>query len=316
MILIPKSIQYRFHTGRICHKKGVIMKKVSVVLGSAILVLMLISLTGCKMDLGLYTVTFDSNGGSPVTPQTVLENKSATLLAENPTKTGYTFEGWSLENPPGAVWSFNTPITKNIVLYAIWSEAFTVKFDTGGGSSVPIQSVQENDKAIRPATNPTKTGYIFEGWFTDSTPSTQWDFEAPITENIVLHAIWTAADNTLSFDPNGGSGTMDSQTVKSGETTTLSANGFTKAEWSVADNAFAGWSTTPTGKVEYLDQVEFTMGNAPVTLYAKWKIDETTLRARIRANKDVSIVDTSLITDMSSLFEDQTAFTRIFLAGM
>lgn len=65
----------------------------------------------------LYTVTFDSNGGSEVDAQEVVENETATEPAE-PTRDNYTFGGWKLGNE---LYNFSTPVTGNITLVADWS---------------------------------------------------------------------------------------------------------------------------------------------------------------------------------------------------
>ena len=65
----------------------------------------------------LYTVTFDSNGGSPVDAQEVVENETATEPAA-PTRDNYTFGGWKLGN---ALYDFATPVTDDIELVADWS---------------------------------------------------------------------------------------------------------------------------------------------------------------------------------------------------
>ena len=65
-----------------------------------------------------YTVTFDSNGGSAVSSQTVVSGKKATKPA-NPTREGYTFVQWTLN---GNAYDFNSSVTKNITLVATWKQ--------------------------------------------------------------------------------------------------------------------------------------------------------------------------------------------------
>ncbi len=67
----------------------------------------------------LYTVTFDSNGGSEVDAQEVVENETATAPAD-PTRDNYTFGGWKLGN---VFYNFSTPVTGNIELVADWTYA-------------------------------------------------------------------------------------------------------------------------------------------------------------------------------------------------
>ena len=67
-----------------------------------------------------FTVTFDTDGGSTVNPQTVKYNETVDELALNPTKTGYTFKGWFKEKELKNEFVFTTPITADIKLYAKW----------------------------------------------------------------------------------------------------------------------------------------------------------------------------------------------------
>lgn len=79
-----------------------------------------------KKDQDVFTVAFNSDGGSPVASQSILDGQKATAPA-NPTKNGYTFAGWY----NGSVkYDFNTAVTSNLTLTAKWSkneEKITVK---------------------------------------------------------------------------------------------------------------------------------------------------------------------------------------------
>ncbi|MBP5684501.1 MAG: InlB B-repeat-containing protein [Bacilli bacterium] len=181
-----------------------------------------------------YTVTFNSNGGSSVASQSVIKNGKATKPA-NPTKTGYTFKEWQLNNQ---TYDFNTPVTSNITLTAVWNiNKYTVTFNSNGGSSVASQTVSYNGKATRPA-NPTKTGYTFKEWQVNNKT---YDFNTPITGNITLTAIWTINKYTVTFNSNGGS-SVASQTVSYNGKATRPANptktGYTFKEWQLNNKTY------------------------------------------------------------------------------
>jgi uncharacterized repeat protein (TIGR02543 family) len=78
-----------------------------------------ISLYAKWTELTSYTVTFDSNGGSAVDPQTVYENDSASKPAD-PTKENYTFAGWYTEAELTTEFDFATAVTGDLTLYAKW----------------------------------------------------------------------------------------------------------------------------------------------------------------------------------------------------
>lgn len=88
-----------------------------------------------------YDVTFDSDGGSSVASQTVLENTNATKPAD-PTKTHYIFKGWQLN---GADYNFTTPVTGDITLKAKWEGISTVM--TGANLSTKMKNLAGNSSA-------------------------------------------------------------------------------------------------------------------------------------------------------------------------
>lgn len=68
-----------------------------------------------------YTVKFESNGGTAVSGQSVAHNAKVPMPAD-PTYEGRTFEGWYTDEALTTLYNFNTPVTKNITLYAKWTE--------------------------------------------------------------------------------------------------------------------------------------------------------------------------------------------------
>ena len=67
----------------------------------------------------------------------------------------------------------------------------TVTFNSNGGSSVAAQTVDNGGKATKP-TDPTRSGYTFGGWYTNSSCTTAFDFNSTVTSDITLYAKWTA----------------------------------------------------------------------------------------------------------------------------
>lgn len=68
---------------------------------------------------------------------------------------------------------------------------YTVTFNSNGGSDVPGQ-IRANAAATKPA-DPTRSGYVFAGWYTDEACTAAYDFTKPVTDNITLYAKWEAA---------------------------------------------------------------------------------------------------------------------------
>ena len=107
-------------------------------------------------EVNQYTITFNTDGGTEVAPITQDYGTAITAPA-NPTKTGYTFAGWSPELPA-------TMLAEDMTVTAQWTiNQYTITFDTDGGSTVN-SITQDYDTAITAPENPAKTGYTFNGW--------------------------------------------------------------------------------------------------------------------------------------------------------
>ena len=94
-----------------------------------------------------YEVEFESNGGSKVATQEVVEKGKATIPPV-PTKDGYTFEAWCTDKKLTKYFDFETEITDDIVLYAKWVETKKVE--------EPVQTPTEQPTET-PTTQPTET---------------------------------------------------------------------------------------------------------------------------------------------------------------
>lgn len=93
-----------------------------------------------------YTVKFDSNGGSKVSSKEVTSGSKVTKPS-NPTRTGYKFSGWTLNNK---AYDFNSKVTSNITLVAKWTaKTYTVKVSSVDEySPARILSVYEDGSKI------------------------------------------------------------------------------------------------------------------------------------------------------------------------
>ena len=150
-----------------------------------------------------YSITYNLYGGKCTNPTSyTIETDSFTL--NNPTKTGYTFEGWTgtnLNTP-----SKNVTISKGnfgeLVFYANWSaNSYTIHLDADGGECiVDSLAVVYNEAFELPF--PTFIGKTFVGWFDgeNKIDSGIWDR----TADLYLKARWEVKEFSLSFELNGG----------------------------------------------------------------------------------------------------------------
>lgn len=140
---------------------------------------------------------------------------------------------------------------------------FTVTFDSNGGSEVANQTVREGEKAVEP-TAPTKDGYTFGGWYTDSALTERFSFNTVITANITLYAKWNAPSvttYTVTFNSNGGS-SVQTQNVVAGEQAVPPADP-TREGYS-----FDVWCSDE----ELTEEFSFdTLITDNITLYARWR---------------------------------------------
>lgn len=68
---------------------------------------------------------------------------------------------------------------------------YTVSFDVDGGSSIASQSVRSGKTATEPE-QPTKSGYVFSGWYKENTFTTVFDFDDAIVANTTVYVKWVA----------------------------------------------------------------------------------------------------------------------------
>lgn len=110
---------------------------------------------------------------------------------------------------------------------------YTVTFNSNGGSAVDQQITDGNTKAVRPS-EPTKDGYVFGGWYTNSELTSEYTFTAPVTQNITLYAKWyehVIITSVPSIDDI--TATVDGRTV----TLALKAQNYAKILWDMGDGS-------------------------------------------------------------------------------
>ena len=141
----------------------------------------------------VYTVTFNSYGGTPVPPAQEVEYGLTATKPADPTLKGYTFAFWYLgeDEQNATAYDFDTPVTENITLTAKWNiNKYTVAFNTDGGTPVPpAQEVEYGLTATEPTPAPEKEGYAFTGWYLDEAEE-PFSFDTTITSDITLTAKW------------------------------------------------------------------------------------------------------------------------------
>jgi uncharacterized repeat protein (TIGR02543 family) len=222
----------------------------------------------------LYTVTFDSRGGSAVEPLTDIVAGSAIAAPADPVREGFIFAGWYTGADYATAWNFETSaVLSNVTLYAKWIEVlYTVTFDSRGGSAVePLTDIVAGSAIAAPA-DPVREGFIFDGWYTSTDYATIWDFEtSAVLSNVTLYAKWIEVLYTVAFDSRGGSAVEPLTDVVAGSVIAAPADPVREGF------IFDGWYTGADYATEW-DFETFTV-ISDTTLYAKWETLSTGISA-------------------------------------
>jgi uncharacterized repeat protein (TIGR02543 family) len=260
-----------------------------------------------KYDVNQYTITFDTNEGSLVSP--ITQNFDSVVSQPTaPAKALYTFAGWFSDEALTATYIFTKMPAADITLYAKWTlNQYTITFDSKGGSSVSGLT-QDYDSSVSAPSNPTKSGYTFAGWFSDEGLLSTYTFNKMPGENITLYAKWTLNTYTINFTLNGG---------------TLGANQITS--YTIVDQPVSLVPATLAGHVfkgfyressfQTLISSVNTSEAANLTVYALFFTTafDTFYNQVSQLPNPITIEDKSLITSYLATYETLSNFEKGFI---
>lgn len=225
-----------------------------------------------------YTVTFDSQSATtPASPTSKTVTSPATTVVTLPTppiKTTYYFAGWWTGiNGTGTEFTATTAVTGNITVYAYWSTSpvYTVTFDSQGGTAVDARHVTSPaTTVVTLPTAPTKTGYIFGGWYTAASGGgTAFIATTTVAADITVYAKWNSYTYTVTF--NSQSATVEASPTSKTVTSPATTVDALPTPPTKNGSTFAGWYTaTSGGGTEFTSTTEVT---ADITVYANWSIN-------------------------------------------
>ena len=144
----------------------------------------------------------------------------------------------------------------------------------GDGTLISMNNKTNENGEINPPKAPVRDGYVFDGWYYDSTFTQAVDFSQPLqggTDHFMLYAKWTEAPSNVlevTYSANGGQ-FADGNNVMLGQT---DSNGIARQPLAPTRDGyvFAGWYYHSDGT----DQVDFNQpivgGSKHVTLFAAW----------------------------------------------
>lgn len=260
----------------------------------------------------MYLIKYNANGGSGA-PANQNKYHGTDLILSNkiPARDGYTFVGWAEENKvisamymPGGKYIANAGTT----LRAVWNKKqeqqsgtkepekkqYTIKYNANGGSGVPSdQTKYEGTDLTLSSKIPTREGYEFIGWSTDSKATNAKYMPGgkyTVNVGVTLYAVWNKKAEqgnkveeevknpekepekkqyTVKYNANGGSGAPNEQIKYEGVDLVLSSKVPIKEGYE-----FVGWATEKEAvDIVYLPEDNY-VANIDVVLYAVWIEEE------------------------------------------
>ncbi len=227
-----------------------------------------------------FKIVYNGNGGT--TPSETAYTTESNILLPTSTRNGYTFKGWKPSSNVGN-WSSSSTYAPNtsvkgkygsVTLVAQWTiNSYTITFNTNGGLSVSAISYQITSSTLLPST--TRNGYTFKGWKPSSNVG-NWSSSSTYASNtsvngkygsVVLVAQWEPIQYTITFNYNGGSGSITSLNYNITSTSSLPVPIYT-------GHTFNGWKPTSSvgnwiSSSTYTGSLTGKYGS--VTLVAQWK---------------------------------------------
>ena len=227
-----------------------------------------------------YTVTFDGNyqtSGEPPAAMTATAGSTITIPSGGTlAKSGFDFDGWNTQ-PDGNGTAYQTndafTVDDNCTLFAQWSGIYyTVTFyknntDTGSIDASPPQKIVDPSAITIDSlpTDPERPGWTFVEWNTKSDRSGNvFTAATTINGNMSVYAIWQCS---VTFKPNGGTGTEQTVTITT-PTTTVGAANMPIAPTRTGNFFNDGWNLLANGKGDDFTGETIVSGNTQV--YAKW----------------------------------------------
>ncbi len=233
-----------------------------------------------KWSTNSYTIIYNNNGGTgSMSNTTCTYGEDCTLRKNTFTKTGYKFNGWK----SGAQGFTDEQVVNSLIeqgsitLEAQWAPIeYTISFNGNQSTSGSMNSITAHydENVTLPASGFTRTGYTQNGWKNGAEDITDQAtvHNLTITDGVTvtLDANWVVNTYAISFNANGGTGTMPNLPMTYGTAANLTKNTYTRDNYD-----FAGWNTQADGQgTSYADEAEVNNltaeNNATVTLYAQW----------------------------------------------
>lgn len=198
-----------------------------------------------------YSITYDQKGGSGGSgPSKYKITDNAVAPTANPTKTGYTFGGWTPSNIPAGSWGDKT-------FTATWNAiSYKITYDQNGGTGGSGPATYTVETGATPTANPTRTGYTFKGWSPASIAKGE-------TGDKTFTAVWALTNYSITYSLSGGSISEQQKTYN------IESSSYTPPDPSRTGYKFTGWTPKMIAKGSTGDKT-FTASWDPITYYINY----------------------------------------------
>ena len=144
-------------------------------------------------------LTLALNGGTGVMPGDFISKNKLVEPANDPTRSGYVFDGYYLDDKYTTAVTFNVTISEDITIYVKWTPAATFVYGTWKDDVV----VKEQDGKYAAPVTVVRTGYTFDKWYVDRNYTEEADFEADAVPGATFYAKYNAISYTISYNLDG-----------------------------------------------------------------------------------------------------------------
>ena len=240
------------------------------------------NLPGYFTGKNMVAVTFDYDGKGTNYVE-VFNKGSAITEPTSPTTTGFTFVHWYKEGTSDTVaYNFADLLpqdnTKKMKLIAKWAPTvYTINYDAGTGATVSPTSFTKTygDPITTDLAVPTKPGYTFDNWYTDTTYTTAYNktndnIYVLGTSTYTIHAKFNPNEYQVDYDL-GGVGATKPATITKTFDSPLAAGTLVNPTNIPTGYTFAGWYKESTYASEWTGNDDLTNGTTTQTIYARWK---------------------------------------------
>ncbi len=269
-----------------------------------------------------YTITYELNGGN-VSGENPTSYKvtSNDITLNNPTRTGYTFTGWTGSN--GDTKEKNLTIATGSIgnrnYVANWNpNTYTVSFDSNGGNYITtVLTVTYNSTFGNTLPTPTRNGYTFDGWYTETTGGDKITSttKVDITENKTLYAHWNSIPTLMVKSNSKAFWQYKTNIAKVVFEPTISEKSGYAYKFDVSKNQ-------DSSVMSYLVANEDDASKYTLYIQANGKIMANPNSSylfsdffSLKTIEGLEYLDTSKVTNMNSMFSDCSSLTSLDLSN-